>query len=317
MCQQSGGVMQSAMRGILRAAKVLGLCLLPGTAAWSAGPPAVPGAVPTGSGPEPAVIVAEAGLPTHTVYRPALLRGRYPVVLWGNGSCVNSNFHYREFLAEVASHGFIVLAIGAFRDTPPPRQQRPEDPAQWPPFETRHSQMLDALEWITAENRRSGSLFHEHVATDKVAAMGHSCGGLQTVRVSTDPRITTALVLNSGMITDDDQYMVRHGLKRSVLQQMHAPIAYFIGGEKDIAYANAEIDWKELQTLRIPAINANMDVGHGATFHEPNGGPFTSGPLAWLQWQLKGDTRARAMFVGENCGFCDGATWKLRRHLID
>src|SRR5690606_24690425 len=139
----------------------------------------------------------------------------------------------------------------------------------------------------------------------------------QTVRVSTDPRITTAVVLNSGMLVDGDQYMVRHGLQRSVLRQMHAPIAYFIGGESDIAWANAEDDWKELQALRLPALNANMDVGHGATYHLPNGGAFASGPLAWLKWQLKSDPAARAMFVGERCGFCAGDTWQLRRHRLD
>jgi dienelactone hydrolase len=272
---------------------------------------------PTGSGPEPAVVSAESTLPTHTVYRPGKLTGRYPVVLWGNGSCVNSNFSYREFLAEIASHGFIVLAIGPYRESAPPRQQRPANPADWPPFETNHSQMLEALDWITAESKREGGIYRDHVAADKVAAMGHSCGGLQTVKVSTDRRISTAVVLNSGMITDEDQYMVRHGLKRSVLQQMHAPIAYFIGGESDIAHANAEMDWKELQSLRIPAVNANMDVGHGATYHLPNGGPFTAGPLAWLKWQLKGDAAARAMFVGERCGFCGDAAWKLRRHRVE
>lgn len=272
---------------------------------------------PAGSGPEPARVLSEPSLPTHTVYRPANLTGRYPVVLWGNGSCVNSNFGYREFLAEVASHGFIVLAIGPYRDSPAPRQQRPENPADWPPFETSHAQMLDALDWITNESRRQGSPYFGHVALDKVAAMGHSCGGLQTVRVSTDPRISTAVVLNSGMLADGDQYMVRHGLQRSILRQMHAPIAYFIGGESDIAWANAEDDWKELQALRLPAVNANMDVGHGATYHLPNGGAFASGPLAWLKWQLKSDPAARAMFVGERCGFCTDDSWKLRRHRLD
>ncbi len=273
-------------------------------------------AAPTGSGPEPAVAVAEASLPTHTVYRPKTLDGRYPVVLWGNGSCVNSNFGYREFLTEVASHGFIVLAIGPWRDSPAPRQQRPENPAEWPPFETQHSQMLDALDWINAENRRQGSPYFGHVG-DKVAAMGHSCGGLQTVRVSTDPRITTAVVLNSGMLEDGDQYMVRHDLTRSILQKMHAPIAYFIGGETDIAHANAEMDWKELQSMRIPALNANLDVGHGATYNQPNGGPFAAGPLAWLKWQLKSDQQARAQLVGERCGLCEGKGWTIRRYRLD
>jgi dienelactone hydrolase len=271
---------------------------------------------PAGSGPEPAIVYSDKGLTTHTIYRPADLKGRYPVVLWGNGSCVNSSFGYREFLSEIASHGFIVLAIGPYRDSPAPRQQRPADPAQWPPFETSYKQMLDALDWITAENARTGSPFKGKVVVDKVAAMGHSCGGLQTVKVSTDRRLTTAVVLNSGMITDDDQYMIRHELTRSVLDQMHAPIAYFIGGETDIAYANSETDWKDLQQRKIPALNAQMDVGHGATYSQPNGGPFVTGPLAWLQWQLKGDAKARAMFVGENCGFCRGSQWRLRRHML-
>jgi predicted dienelactone hydrolase len=253
-------------------------------------------------------------LPTHTVYRPGQLQAESPVVLWGNGSCVNSNFGYREFLAEIASHGFIVLAIGPYRDSPAPRAPRPADPAEWPPFETHYSQMLDALEWIAAEDGRPGSVFEDRVATDKVAVMGHSCGGLQAVKASVDPRVTTALVLNSGMLADDDQYMRRHELQRSILDEMHAPIAYFIGGESDIAYANAEVDWQELQQRAVPAITANLDVGHGATYNQPQGGPFAVGPLAWLKWQLKDDAEARAMFVGEDCGFCSGTEWRLRRH---
>jgi len=272
---------------------------------------------PAGGGPEPATAYSDPSLATHTIYRPAKLSGTYPVVLWGNGSCVNSNYGYREFLAQIASHGFIVLAIGPHRDAPPPRQPRPENPAEWPPFETRAAQMLEALDWITAENSRAGSPLQGHVATHKVAAMGHSCGGLQTLKVATDPRITTAVVLNSGMLADGDQYMVRHDVQRSILARLHAPIAYFIGGEKDIAHANAEADWQDLQRLAIPAINANLDVGHGATYAQPQGGPFAAGPLAWLQWQLRGDMQARAQFTGERCGFCDAqGGWRLKRHLV-
>lgn len=82
----------------------------------------VQAADPTGSGPERAMVYSESSLSSHTIYRPADLKGRYPVVLWGNGSCVDSSFGYREFLAEIASHGFIVLAIGPYRDSPAPRQ---------------------------------------------------------------------------------------------------------------------------------------------------------------------------------------------------
>ncbi len=288
------------------------LILLSGLAVGMAG-----AADPTGSGPEPAIAYTDPSLPSHTVYRPRMLNGQYPVVLWGNGSCIDSNFAYREFLAEIASHGFIVLAIGPHRDTPPPRPERPDDPALWPPFETRYSQLWDGLDWLTAEAGRVESALFDHVATGRVAAMGHSCGGLQAIRAAVDPRITTAVVLNSGMLADDDQYMARHEIQRAILNDLHAPIAYFIGGESDIAWANAENDWADLQALTIPAINANMDVGHGATYQMPGGGPFAIGPLAWLSWQLQGDLQARTLFAGEQCGLCNDPKWTLRRHFPD
>ncbi len=269
---------------------------------------------PTGSGPHPAINYSDPGLPTHTVYRPQTMQGRLPVILWGNGSCVNSSFGYREFLAQVASEGFIVLAIGPWRDSPAPREQRPGDPAQWPPFETHFSQLLDALDWVVGESQKSGSEFAGHVDTDKVAVMGHSCGALQAVKASADPRIATTLVLNSGLFPDGDQYMVRHELVRADLAKLHAPIAYFIGGETDVAWVNSEQDWLDLQKLDIMAVNANMDVGHGGTYSMPGGGPFGAGPLAWLKYRLQGDQEAAAMFTGANCGLCDAPDWQLRRH---
>jgi len=93
--------------------------------------------------------------------------------------------------------------------------------------------------------------------------------------------------------------------------------AIVIGGETDIAFANAEVDWSELQQRDLPAIIANMDVGHGATYSQSNGGPFASGPLTWLQWQLRDDAQARAKFSGNDCGYCTGSDWDLRRHNID
>lgn len=268
---------------------------------------------PEGGGTEAAMAYTDSGLPTHTIYRPQVLDGVYPVVLWGNGSCVNSNFSYREFLSEIASHGFLVLATGPFRDSPAPRQQRPEDPSQWPPFETSASQMLDALDWISTENSRAGSPFAGRIDMNNVAVMGHSCGGAQSIKASMDPRIATTLILNSGLFPEGDQYNIRHEVDRSYLQKLHAPIAYFIGGETDVAFPNAELDWQDFQSLDVPAINANMDVGHGATYGNTGGYPFAEGPVAWLKYQLKDDPDAASMFEGPACGLCVSEDWHLRR----
>ena len=63
--------------------------LLLSTSLWAS---AVPAADPAGSGPERAIVYSDDSLPSHTIYRPESLDGRYPVVLWGNGSCINGNF---------------------------------------------------------------------------------------------------------------------------------------------------------------------------------------------------------------------------------
>jgi len=268
---------------------------------------------PTGSGPYPAAIYSDTSLPTHTIYRPAdldaLNEAQLPIVVWGNGACVNTNFTYREFLAEIASYGFLVVAIGPYRDAPAPPPDRSGTPEQWPPFETNTGLMIDAINWGLSVSDREGVLFGK-VDTDNIAVMGHSCGGLQALEASYDRRVSTVLVLNSGLFDDGDPYMQRSSLDRSMLPGLEVPTGYFIGGETDIAYANAEKDWP---LIEVPAVNLNMDVGHGATYQMPGGGPFAEAPLAWLKWQLKADAEAAAMFLGENCGFCNRDDWSIKK----
>ena len=73
-----------------------------------------------GSGDYPAIVVADASLPTHTVYRPQDLKaavkkeGKLPVIVYANGACFNNNVEMRLLLNEVASHGYIAIAIGPY-----------------------------------------------------------------------------------------------------------------------------------------------------------------------------------------------------------
>src|SRR5579871_742729 len=66
-----------------------------------------------GTGPFPAVMEQDPSLPTHTIYRPkdmAALHGqKLPIVAWGEGGCANNGTAYRNFLGEIASHGFLVI----------------------------------------------------------------------------------------------------------------------------------------------------------------------------------------------------------------
>lgn len=70
-----------------------------------------------GTGPYKALMASDASLPTHTVFRPKDLgalrdKVKLPIVVWGNGACANSPWEHVNFLSEIASHGFLVIAIG-------------------------------------------------------------------------------------------------------------------------------------------------------------------------------------------------------------
>ena len=70
-----------------------------------------------GTGPYKAIMMEESTLATHTIFRPQDLskfdkKNLLPVVVWGNGGCANSPSGHINFLNEVASQGFLIVAIG-------------------------------------------------------------------------------------------------------------------------------------------------------------------------------------------------------------
>jgi len=68
----------------------------------------------------------------------------------------------------------------------------------------------------------------------------------------------------------------------------------------------------------VPVFVGNVvGVGHGGTYWEPNGGKAAAAVGAWLDWQLRGDGHAAEMFVGQSCGLCVDAAWKIDKKRID
>jgi hypothetical protein len=194
---------------------------------------------------------------------------------------------------------------------PPPDWSGP--PEEWP-FQTSTGQMIDGINWALSVADREDGRYAGHVDTRNIAVIGHSCGGLQALEASYDSRVTTVVVLNSGLFDDGDPYMQRFSVDRSMLADLRVPTGYFIGGEGDVAYANATKDWP---LLDVASVMANLAVGHEATYQMPGGGPFAEAPLAWLRWQLQGDMEAAAMFRGPDCGFCDHQEWTLKKRGVD
>jgi len=267
-----------------------------------------------GTGPYPAISEPIASLPTHTLYRPrdlsALKGAKLPILAWANGDCVADSSQYRAFLTEIASHGYLIVALGPWTDKPAAKPATPQ-PGVSP---TQSAQLIEGVKWARAENVRQGGPLHGLVDADEVAVMGQSCGGVQALDISPDPVVKTSVIWNSG-ISIHPSPDSRVKITKDKLNQLHAPIAYFIGGPGDIAYANATDDFARID--RVPVMMANLSLGHMGNYSLPLGGPFAPVGVAWLDWRLKGDQKARAVFVGTHCGLCGDPAWTIQSKKLD
>lgn len=136
----------------------------------------------------------EATLPNYTVYRPRDLaaaargEGALPVMVFGNGGCSSNSLTHERVLTEIASHGYIIIAIGALEMAPGTRQHA----------STESSRLFDAMDWIEEQATDPESEYHQRAAVDKLVAGGQSCGGAQVLYMASDPRVKSSMMFNSG-----------------------------------------------------------------------------------------------------------------------
>lgn len=274
------------------------------------------------SGRYAAVMEMDARLADHTVYRPADLskvQGKLPVVSFGNGGCINIGSAFKTLLGELASHGYLAIATGPIGPEPAAGPPAAGPSGGMPVEQSKTESLVKAIDWAITENARKGSPYYGRIDTTKIAVAGQSCGGLQAIAVGADPRVTTVMVLNSGIIrggipTPDGGTRQPAGYlpaSDADLPKLHTPMLYLIGGEKDQAYRGAEGDFEAIQTL--PVFNANTPVGHGGTWRQPGGGAMGKVAIDWLNWRLKGDAEAAKTFNGDPCGLCKDSAWTVKR----
>ena len=258
---------------------------------------------PSGTGPHPAIAESRAELPRHTVYRPLEWpRGSVPLYVWGNGGCSSNGLAHAAYLRQVASQGYVIVALGV------PGGGAPA-PADGSSDATQASQMIEAIEWAERETAREGGALHRRIDVTRIAVGGHSCGGLQALAVSNDPRIDTTLVLNSGIYNVPGSGRSRVQVDKSQLTRLHGPALYLTGGPSDVAHPNATDDVARID--RVPVFFGSLPVGHGGTFSAPDGGEWARVSARWLDWQLKSDADASRDFAGQDCRLCADTRWTV------
>ena len=311
-----------------------------------------------GTGPYKAIMMEEASLATHTIFRPQDLSAfskdnPLPVLVWGNGGCANSPSGHVNFLNEVASQGYLIVAIGPsnYQQLEGPRLgqtgampqmrpgqggQRPQGPPQGAPRGGQRPQ---------GERPRMGGGMPGGGMPGGMS-MGDPAGLKQALewaiaqnadrnspyygKLDID-NIAAAGMSCGGLqalhMSDDARIktimVMNSGFfnggddKASLAKMKQKSVIWILGGNTDIAWENGLDDFKQMSGP-MPAFLASLDgIGHGGTYMQPHGGDYAKVATAWLNWWLKGDTQAAKMFTGPEPGVSKMENWIYLRKNIE
>jgi hypothetical protein len=236
---------------------------------------------------------SDPGINTGTIYRPTDLGGaeKYPIFVWGEGGCSQDGLSNQAAMGEIASHGYFIVADG----TPGSTAANGSGVA---------APLLAYITWAIAENEKPCSAYYQSLDATKIATDGFSCGGLMSENASGDARLTAVGITSSGLFSAD----------QTLYKKIHTPFKILLGGSGDMAYTNGERDYTSISALGIPILLLSKDgAGHGGDLFNAKG-DFNAVNLAWLNWQLKGDTGAtgKGLLVGSSCKYCNASGWEYK-----
>lgn len=290
--------------------------------------------VPLGSGPYKAIMAAEAALPEHLVYYPADLAAlggkKMPVVIWGNGSCLYAGNRYRQFLTEIASHGYLVITGGPMGDVeqevgpqsnPVTRAQGAAD-ARPPQANAANAQgapakrvtvplLKQAVDWAVKQNTEGR--FQNKLDLNHIVVMGHSCGGGLAIQLATeDTRLNGLGIWFSGA-----GLAGARGNDAASLSKIKGPILIITGDEKnDIAHGSGKATFEAI--AHTPIFYGWQDeLQHIGNFGAKNAGDMGMIAWNWLEWTTRNDASAAKMFKGASCTLCKDSSWHIQKKKID
>jgi hypothetical protein len=186
---------------------------------------------------------------------------KHPVFNWGPGAGTGPK-EYTDHLNRLASHGFVVISQ---------------------PSSGTGADEVPALDWLIAQNDKSGSPFYQKLDTKKVGAGGHSKGALTTMKMSKDPRLTLYILVCGG------------GSGNSGAGDIHGPTV-ILGGDTDIGTPNFEGDYTQIKS---PVVFLTKNGTDHIACARNNLAPWTG----FMRWQFYGEEKWKPYFFegGEYC----------------
>lgn len=232
--------------------------------------------------------------PTELTASPGLL----PVVVWANGGCVRSDFTWAPLFKRWASAGFVVLSLtsestdqglggllSALNTT----------------SKAEHKQLID---WVVAQNKTGP--YAGKLDLERIIVAGNSCGGVTALEVAAeDDRLAGVFVLSGSSAVGS--------VDTKIMKAVKVPVGYIVGGEEDIAGANAKGDYAAMSE-GIPAMIVNRREGDHQTVSTdekilPEDAEIA---LNWMDLVLYGTPAAYDALTSKNvCDNCTPGDWTL------
>jgi len=236
-----------------------------------------------GTGKYGAHFFNDSTLAQKTIYQPKEIPAGFkaPILVWGNGGCLNVGTIMAPFLLQLASQGIVVIANG------PPLAGGTGDFASFGAAgRSSYKNLLSSLDWV---DQNAGKGKWAHLDPTRVAAAGQSCGGGEAYGVENDKRVKVVGIFNSGGMTG-------MGGASASPSNFKKPIFYFLGGPKDLAYKNGKGDYAKLPAGTPAWLGNWAPTGHGGTYNQLNGGAIGILASTWVNWVLRGDVEAGKKF---------------------
>jgi hypothetical protein len=239
---------------------------------------------------------ADPGLPQHVIYHQdmAKVTKPQPIVVWGETACAPNGTIFPQFLGPLAAKGVFVIASGGLTQGT---------------GSTTWQLMTQSMDWAVKENARQGSKYFGKLDVNAISLQGQSCGGLEALHASADPRVKSTILWNSGAFATGGL----GGASKADLAKLHGPTAWLNGGPSDIAYQNAVDDYAKVPDTVPAVLGSYGNVGHmGLWTNTALSAQMATVSRNWVDATIYGDAAAKAQFVGSNCGLCSGTQWKLQ-----
>ncbi len=184
--------------------------------------------------------------PWFNVYRPADMTQAIadsghllPVIVWANGGCFRADFPWQPLFKRWAAEGYVVIA---FSEAP-----AAEGGALGMTSVADHGALID---WATSQ-----ASYSDMLDANRIVAAGNSCGGVTAMGLAAeDPRVSMVFVLSGSSAVGS--------ISKRVLDGITVPVGFVVGGDTDIAGANAKKDFAAMDQTIPAMLVSRREGGH-------------------------------------------------------